>query len=98
MSADSLGKMEKDQQLDIMRQWFYERYEDPANSQPYESREGGYIYLNGGPFDAREVLEAKFSSVVEQAAIDELVEELEGVCTDWTHTDSYHLELYPEDK
>ena len=60
ITRTALGKMEKKRQLDIMRQWFYERYEDPVNSQPYESSEGGYIYINGGPFDAREELETEF--------------------------------------
>jgi uncharacterized protein YdcH (DUF465 family) len=97
ISRTALGKMGKKRQQDIMRQWFYERYEDPVNSQPYDSEEGGYIYVNGGPFDAREELEAEFSPIVKQAVIDELAKELEDVCMDWTHTDSYDLELYPED-
>ena len=98
ISRTALGKMEKKRQQDIMRQWFYERYEDPVNSQPYDSREGGYIYVNAGPFDAREELEAEFSPIVKQAVIDELAKELEDECMDWTHTDSYDLELYPEDE
>lgn len=98
ISRTALGKMGKKRQRDIMRQWFYERYEDPVNSQPYDSREGGYIYVKGGPYDAREELEAEFSPVVKQAIIDELANELEDECLYWTHTDSYDLELYPDDE
>jgi hypothetical protein len=81
-----------------MRHWFYERYEDPVNSQSHDSREGGYIFVNGGPFDAREELEAEFSPVVKQAVIDKLAKELEDECLYWTYTDSYDLELHPEDE
>lgn len=98
ISRTALGKMGKKRQRDVMRHWFYERYEDPVNSQPYESREGGYIFVNGGPYDAREELEAEFSPLVKQAVIDELANELEDECLYWTHTDSYDLELYPEDE
>jgi len=97
ISKAALAKMGKKQQKDVMRQWFHERYENPDYSQPYDSEEGEYIYINGGPFDAREELEAEFSSTVKQAAIDELVGELENESTYWTRTDSYDLELYPED-
>lgn len=98
ISRTALGKMGKKRQQDIMRHWFYERYEDPVNSQPYDSREGGYIFVNGGPYDAREALEAEFSPVVKQAVIDESADELENECLYWTHTDSYELELYPDDE
>jgi len=98
ISRTALRKMGKKRQQDIMRHWFYERYEDPVNSQPYDSREGGYIFVNGGPYDAREELEAEFSPIVKQAVIDELAKELEDECLYWTHTDSYDLELYPEDE
>ena len=33
-------------------------FEDPANETPYESSEGGYIYIWGGPYDALEQLSA----------------------------------------
>jgi len=98
ISRTALGRMGKKRQQAIMRHWFYEQYEDPVNSQPYDSREGGYIFVNGGPYDAREELEAEFSPVVKQAAIDELANELEEECLYWTHTDSYDLALYPEDE
>lgn len=53
-------------------EWFYEHYDDPANGVPYESREGGYQYFNGGPYDPWEVLADEFSwvheEVIEEAA------------------------------
>ena len=29
--------------------WFHYFYEDPANETPYNGREGGYLYIKGGP-------------------------------------------------
>jgi hypothetical protein len=44
-----------------MVEWFAQHYEDPAESTPYCSEEGGYMYLCGGPYDAREEIEARFA-------------------------------------
>ena len=43
-----------------MAEWFLDNYEDPANCVPYESREGGYQYYAGGPYDVREELGEAF--------------------------------------
>ncbi|MFZ4603637.1 MAG: hypothetical protein ACOYM8_14430 [Caulobacterales bacterium] len=40
--------------------WFFSNFEDPANETPHNSREGGYLYVGGGPFDAREELFSQF--------------------------------------
>lgn len=67
-----------------MRRWFYENYEDPANLLPYESKEGGYFYLWGGPYDAREVLSDKFYDEYPDDVIEELAKELEDECWEWS--------------
>ena len=40
-----LADMDATGQLKLMREWFLANYEDPAHSLPYESREGGYIWI-----------------------------------------------------
>lgn len=35
--------------IETMIAWFHENYEDPANRVPYESAEGGYQWIYGGP-------------------------------------------------
>ncbi|BEA99255.1 hypothetical protein VEE11_38070 [Escherichia coli] len=46
ISISSLKYNSKEIQLESMRSWFLENYEDPANSCPYESREGGiFIFM-----------------------------------------------------
>ena len=40
-----------------MVEWFLAHYEDPAENTPYDD---GYVYLCGGPYDAREELSGRF--------------------------------------
>jgi hypothetical protein len=40
----------------FLEAWFLTRYDDPAGCGPYESAEGGYQYLAGGPYDCEEEL------------------------------------------
>ena len=56
ISLKQLGKYDKGVQTEAMRKWFFEHFEDPAHRTPYESREGGYQWIWGGPYDARERL------------------------------------------
>lgn len=59
-------------------EWFRERYEDPANDTPFNGREGGYLYVWGGPYDARTELEAKFGASVPEVVIQAAIKELES--------------------
>jgi hypothetical protein len=70
-------------QIEMMREWFFERFEDPAERTPYESAEGGYIWIWGGPYDAQEVLGDEFGGTVSDALIEELVGQLERECVLW---------------
>lgn len=57
--------------------WFKFYYEDPANETPYNGREGGYLYINGGPYDAEEELRDNFESVVSEDVILEAVSRIQ---------------------
>lgn len=81
-SAEKLSKANREVQVNVMRTWFLERYEDPQNECPYDS-EDGYFYPWGGPYDASEVLQDEFSNFVPEDVIDALAKALEdetGVC------------------
>ena len=45
-----------DEKLTAMRSWFLTRYCDPAQETPYNGREGGYMFVHGGPYGPAEVL------------------------------------------
>jgi hypothetical protein len=63
--------------MEEMVEWFLERFEDPAERTPYESAEGGYQWIWGGPYDANEELQHEFGSRVPLSVIEEAVAEIE---------------------
>jgi len=46
--------------IEEIKQWFFEHYEDPANSLPYISKEGGYQWVHGGPTDTADEINNQF--------------------------------------
>ncbi|MEJ1376051.1 MAG: hypothetical protein RPU73_06145 [Candidatus Sedimenticola sp. (ex Thyasira tokunagai)] len=80
----SLSAEDKETQIDVMRNWFFSNFEDPAQHCPYESKEGGYQYIYGGPYDASEQLFDMFGEYINEEIIEELVEELHGQCWEWS--------------
>ena len=86
LSAEDLRASEPGVQKRVMEGWFRSRFEDPAERTPYETAEGGYQWIWGGPFDAQEELENEFSSVVPNEVIEELVDDLQGECLQWAPT------------
>ena len=82
-SAADFAGMDATAQSEIMRDWFLDNYEDPVHSLPYESREGGYIWVYGGPYDAGEVLHEKFGEFVSETIIERLADELFDERPEW---------------
>jgi len=60
-----------------MEGWFSENYDDPANFLPYETREGGYQYLYGGPYELDEILYEEFGDKYPDEYIKRVIEGLE---------------------
>lgn len=89
LSADILAEAPREFQKAVMRKWFFEHYENPVESTPYDSEEGGYVYIWGGPYDAGEELGAEFSGTVPQDVIDELVSELTDEAVEWSGIPEY---------
>jgi len=90
MSVPELREADHEIQMEAMRRWFLNHYEDPAESTPYISSEGGYQYIHGGPYDAQQVLQEEFEGVVPDEVIEELADELNGLAADWAPV------LYPD--
>lgn len=67
-----------DNRVDALIEWFFENFEDPANSLPYETREGGYQWIWGGPFDADEELQQAFGDAATEEEIREAVERIQS--------------------
>jgi hypothetical protein len=80
VTADELAKLRPEEQKQIIKHWFLEHYENPAENTPYDSAEGGYIYIWGGPHEADEVLWSEFCDIIPENFLREIAEELEEEC------------------
>lgn len=67
------------EQLVAICKWFVLRYTDPANGLPYNSQEGGYIWIDGGPYEAREEVEGTFAGLVPDEVLEQAIEIIEDV-------------------
>lgn len=72
----------EEEQKDYLKKWFLNNYEDPANCCPWE--DGEYVYIWGGPYDAREELEEHFSGFVSEQVINDVIDELENISYEWS--------------
>ena len=87
-TAEELGHLEPEMQREVLKAWFHRNFEDPAQSTPHDSSEGGYQYVWGGPYDADEELRSEFEPLgVPDEVIGEVVEEVtrDGLY-DWAPT------------
>jgi len=84
--ADRLEHAKPEDQTEAMKEWFFAHYDDPVNVCPYESREGGYQYIWGGPYDVREALSDNFSGRVSDEVISQCADEIinEHSCYEWS--------------
>jgi hypothetical protein len=69
---------DSDMRHEVMRIWFLSRYWDPANETPYNSKEGGYLYIYGGPYDAKEELDHQFCDMASEEDIQAVVDDVES--------------------
>ena len=83
IGESALRNADHETQVKVLQTWFFARYEDPSENTPYVGSEGGYQYIHGGPFDAREELENEFSGIIGDDQIEEALEEIESVTTEW---------------
>jgi hypothetical protein len=97
-SWQDFDKVDPAEQLDVMESWFRAHYEGPAERTPYESAEGGYIYIDGGPYDPAEVLYGEFAHRVSEEVISELADKLTSEMPDWARVpdEDFYEEQYWE--
>lgn len=84
-TASQFKRMSKANRVEAMVEWFHMNYEDPANRLPYQTAEGGYQWIWGGPYDAIEELEQEFGDVVDFELIEEAASQIqdENGIYDW---------------
>ena len=76
-TGEQLAGLDSETQKEVLKAWFHRNFEDPAESTPHNSAEGGYQYIWGGPYDADEELRSEFEQFgVPEEVIGEVVEEV----------------------
>ncbi len=66
-----------------MRHWFHERY-DPPDELPYDSSEGGFQWIWGGPYDPDDALQNEFGGLIPDDVIEELASQLTDISYQWS--------------
>lgn len=90
VARDALENLPLEEQVEYMKAWFGRNFEDPAQETPYNGREGGYLYIHGGPYDAEEEIRGEFESVVSEEAIQSAIDEVTSDGTfDWAPTSNH---------
>lgn len=80
-----LKKANEHEQLVVISKWFVSRYTDPEDVLPYNPREGGYIWLDGGPYDARFEVEGTFAGLVPNDVLEQAIGVIEDTGVwDWS--------------
>lgn len=95
------SKGETTDDFDGLKGWFYSTYEDPAQSLPHNSREGGYQWIRGGPYTALEALEDQFGQEYAFEVLERVANEIEdesGGTTDWSPIDDPDAPEYYEEQ
>jgi hypothetical protein len=80
---DWLRQAPPEHQKTAMWRWFATRFEDPASAVPHDDQ-GGYIFTEGGPWLADEVLHERFDAFVPEGVVEELAQSLkQAVGNEW---------------
>jgi hypothetical protein len=80
-------RLSDEEQINEMRDWFNTKYANPENY--CEKDDNGFIFLNGGPYNAKNVLAEIFSNIVEEGVIDNLTKELQKETCEWEKQNTY---------
>jgi hypothetical protein len=90
---DWFASADPELQRKAMRRWFRSRFWDPANDTPYNSAEGGYLYIHGGPYTAEDELYSRFGDLCGDEVIRDAIDDIESDGIDeWApiHCDPEH--------
>jgi len=78
ITRSQLKRAGRNRQKEYISHWFYRNFEDPTQETPYNSEEGGYLFIWGGPYNAHEELSDEFGALVPERRIQEIADEIEN--------------------
>ena len=74
---ENFNDLSVEEAVKLIQDWFFNNFEDPAHSTPYDSGEGGYQYIWGGPYEAADVISNVFAGVAAEEVINAAIEAIE---------------------
>lgn len=80
---DDFSNISFDEAVEAIKDWFFDNFEDPAQHTPYNGAEGGYLYIRGGPYDARDIVENVFADTASEELIKAAIDEIEAEGHEW---------------
>jgi hypothetical protein len=85
-----LESANREDQITAVSAWFLARYCDPAMETPYNGREGGYLFVNGGPYNPADVIPDRFAGIVGDDVMQTVIDELHSEMGDaWAPVNYY---------
>jgi hypothetical protein len=83
VSRTAFRRMRKADKQRLMVEWFHQNFQKPDDAgTPWV--DGEYLWIWGGPVEARDELYSKFGDIVYENWVEEVVQEVEsGATTDW---------------
>ncbi len=78
VTRTAFRKMSNARKREVMIDWFHANYEDPAERTPYETAEGGYQWIWGGPYDAEEEVRETFEGIAPETLIVEVIADIQA--------------------
>ena len=84
-----IREMNHDDVVEAMVRWFFANFEDPVENTPWN--DGEYVFICGGPYDARDELEDAFGQVASDRAIAAAIDRIEEEGDMWVPSGSRML-------
>ncbi|RCK37237.1 hypothetical protein [Thalassospira xiamenensis] len=78
LSPSEVSRLSPEQQFQLIRHWFFQMFEDPGIETPYDSEEGHYNFIWGGPYSAEQEIFNEFVELVDQSVLDDVVVGIES--------------------
>ena len=94
-AVPDLGGKDFEDAVELVLEWFRDNFEDPVENTPWESAEGGYQFVWGGPYDAREEIEDAFDDAISEAVLEEAVKQIEHDGWEWAPSESRVVAVIP---
>ncbi len=80
---ENFSGLSTDEGSELIKEWFFKNFEDPIESTPHDSSEGGYHYIWGGPYDAQEIIKDIFTGFATGEMINNSLRYIEKISAEW---------------